>query len=43
MMIEFKNEQTERVFKHACQPSEFELKCKRGAFLLKNALYWEGV
>ena len=45
MMIEFKNEQTEQAFKKACQPipTEFELKCMRGAYLIKHAHYWEGV
>jgi hypothetical protein len=43
MMIEFKNKQTEQAFKAACQPTQEQLKLKRGLFLLKNALYWEGI
>lgn len=43
MMIEFKNPETEQVFKLACEPTQEQIKLKRGLYLLKHAHYWSGI
>jgi hypothetical protein len=42
-VIEFKNIETERTIKAMIAPTQEQLKLKRGIFLIKNALYWEGI
>jgi hypothetical protein len=42
-VIEFVNLETQTAFLKALEPSQEQLKLKRGLYLLKNGHYWEGI